>query len=77
MSANDPKQTLERWRSSVPAVNTTAPFGIDSLPTEKTKADAIKAEIVRLEETLDAIENSTTCNKQTFSFFSYKIPFKE
>ena len=31
----------------------TYPFGIDGLPTEKIKADAIKAEIVRLEETLE------------------------
>lgn len=31
----------------------TYPFGIDGLPTEKTKADAFKAEI--LEATLDAI----------------------
>src|SRR5262245_56910036 len=33
----------------------TYPFGIDGLPTEQTKADAIIAEIARLEETLDAI----------------------
>ena len=35
----------------------TYPFGIDGLPTEQAKANAIQAEIVRLEETLDAISD--------------------
>jgi hypothetical protein len=50
----------------------TYPFGIDGLPTEKTKADAFKAEI--LEATLDAIADKvreyapsrlTTCEVMT------------